>query len=102
MCDLPPFDIVAARRFLEQKEDLRKRLLAERLEQARMDFDSIVNHIVVKYRPARVFQWGSLMDDAHFSEISDIDIAPRQHSGLFCGTGRRHEDDAFFVGYFGT
>ena len=27
------------------------------------------------YRPLRVYQWGSLVNDRHFSRMSDIDIA---------------------------
>lgn len=46
-----------------------------RLEKARADFDIIVAHIIQKYRPIRVYQWGSLLDDRRFTEISDVDIA---------------------------
>jgi predicted nucleotidyltransferase len=31
--------------------------------------------IVKEYKPLRIYQWGSLLEDRHFSEISDIDIA---------------------------
>jgi len=31
--------------------------------------------IVREYKPLRIYQWGSLLEDRHFSEISDIDIA---------------------------
>ncbi len=31
--------------------------------------------IVRDYKPLRIYQWGSLLEDRHFSEISDIDIA---------------------------
>ena len=31
--------------------------------------------IIEKYNPAALWQWGSLLDQKHFSEISDIDIA---------------------------
>ena len=31
--------------------------------------------VVERYRPARIYQWGSLLDPRTFSEWSDIDIA---------------------------
>jgi predicted nucleotidyltransferase len=54
----------------------RKRLeLAARLLAARRDCDVIVHAIVREYKPVRMYQWGSLIDERHFSEMSDIDIA---------------------------
>ena len=31
--------------------------------------------ITTKYNPRRIYQWGSLLNEKYFSEISDIDIA---------------------------
>jgi predicted nucleotidyltransferase len=31
--------------------------------------------IIKKYKPEKIYQWGSLLNKKHFSEISDIDIA---------------------------
>ncbi len=31
--------------------------------------------IVRDYKPLRIYQWGSLLEDRHFAEISDVDIA---------------------------
>ena len=54
----------------------RKRLdLAARLQVARQDFDAIVAAIAREYSPVRIYQWGSLVEERHFSEMSDIDIA---------------------------
>jgi predicted nucleotidyltransferase len=54
----------------------RKRLdLAARLLAARRDCDAIVHAISRGYTPVRIYQWGSLVDERHFSEMSDIDIA---------------------------
>lgn len=39
------------------------------------DFNAIVEMIIKKYNPKRIYQWGSLLDERHFSAISDIDIA---------------------------
>jgi predicted nucleotidyltransferase len=34
-----------------------------------------VSAIADTYHPPRIYLWGSLVDDRHFSEMSDIDIA---------------------------
>ena len=60
---------------LAQREAERQRRRAERLEAARADFDRVVAHIARVYAPTRIYQWGSLLDGAHFDERSDIDIA---------------------------
>ncbi len=60
---------------LERRVEDRQALLAARLRRARADFRIIVDHIWATYRPRRIWQWGSLIHDAHFSERSDIDIA---------------------------
>ena len=31
--------------------------------------------VVSEFRPDAVYQWGSLLEDRHFQEISDIDMA---------------------------
>jgi len=59
-----------AQRSLERTRDLERRL-----EEARRDFDRIVHHIAERFRPLRIYQWGSLLDGRHFTERSDIDIA---------------------------
>ncbi len=69
------FDIRAARAFQQQKRENRKLFLEERYLNAQADFQRIVNMIIDKYNPHRIYQWGSLMHKEHFSEISDIDIA---------------------------
>ena len=60
---------------LQRLRDQRKAALADRLLRARADFDSIVDHIWLHYRVERIWQWGSLLHERHFSEHSDIDIA---------------------------
>ena len=69
------FDIEKAREFLRNRERVRSEELKKKWQAARADFDSIVQMIVRRYDPERVYQWGSLLNAAHFSEISDIDIA---------------------------
>jgi predicted nucleotidyltransferase len=56
-------------------KDRRKLELAARLKAARRDFDAVVATIVREYEPVRIYQWGSLLEDRDFSELSDIDIA---------------------------
>jgi predicted nucleotidyltransferase len=63
------------RKNFRERRERRLRELATRLETARKDFDRIVDHIARTYRPKRIWQWGSLIDGHHFSEMSDIDIA---------------------------
>jgi predicted nucleotidyltransferase len=53
----------------------RSRSLERRLAEARRDFARIVRHIAARFRPQRIYQWGSLVDGRHFTERSDIDIA---------------------------
>ncbi len=61
--------------YLAEKERRRSIALDERFREASEDFARILAVIVSEFRPERVWQWGSLLDRARFSEISDIDIA---------------------------
>ena len=70
-----PVDIQEARRFLQRREQRRQDALEVRYRQAWIDFRRIVELLVHHYRPARVYQWGSLLDRHHFCEWSDIDLA---------------------------
>jgi predicted nucleotidyltransferase len=63
------------RKNFRERQERHQRDLEERLEMARKDFTRIVDHIARTYRPKRIWQWGSLIDGHHFSELSDIDIA---------------------------
>ena len=54
---------------------MRRAALRARLDSARRDFDRIVNMVVERYHPARIYQWGSLLDPRTFAGWSDIDIA---------------------------
>jgi len=69
------FDIAAARSFQKQKQALRAEKLKMRYITAQNAFERIVQMLIENYKPKRIYQWGSLLDKAHFSEISDIDIA---------------------------
>jgi predicted nucleotidyltransferase len=65
----------AARQFLEKKERDRVQLLDERYNQARRDYQKIIDFIIERYNPKRIYQWGSLLNRENFTEMSDIDIA---------------------------
>ena len=67
--------IERCRRFLEDREQERQARLDRRFERAWEDARAIIDLLVTKYRPRRIYQWGSLLDRGHFWERSDIDIA---------------------------
>lgn len=69
------FDVQKARFFQEQKELERRGSNYERLRVARQDFGRIVAMLVEKYHPVKIYQWGSLLSEEDFCEISDVDIA---------------------------
>lgn len=68
-------DIAAAREFLAQKNRRQTEALDELYTRAKQDFDAIIKMIIERYRPQRIYQWGSLLDRTKFREYSDIDIA---------------------------
>lgn len=69
-----PFNISKARKNLSERLRKKENVLQKRFEQAQKDFHSACTMITEKYRPRRIYQWGSLLNWKHFSEISDIDI----------------------------
>jgi predicted nucleotidyltransferase len=73
----PAFDIDldAVRVFLAHKEERRRIELDARFERARADFQAILERIIDRHSPRRIYQWGSLLDRDRFTEISDIDVA---------------------------
>lgn len=70
-----PVDLQEARAFLRRKEERRQAGIEARFQEAWRDFRAIVTRIAERYRPTRIYQWGSLLHRAHFCEWSDIDIA---------------------------
>ena len=69
------FDKEKTRRFLREREEKREAELTRLFEKAQRDFSKVVDLIKEKYRPKRIYTWGSLLDRKTFSKISDIDIA---------------------------
>jgi predicted nucleotidyltransferase len=68
-------EIETMRRNLRSRERSRREELARLLDRARADFARIASHIALTYGPRRIWQWGSLLDERHFTERSDIDLA---------------------------
>ncbi len=69
-----PDEIYQSRIFLQQKQASRQCALDESYDRAVDDFNRMITVIIEKYNPKRIWQWGSLLNRKHFSEISDIDI----------------------------
>ena len=74
-------DIPRVKAFLREKQSRRRRRLEERLQRAQADAGRIIEYLGRTYSPVRIYQWGSLVDTRHFSEISDIDIGIEGLSG---------------------
>ena len=69
------FNIQKAREFVREKQRRLEEERHVRFERAWHDFNKIIAMLINKYNPKRIYQWGSLLNEKHFSEISDIDIA---------------------------
>lgn len=82
-------DIKEAADFQKRREKAEEARCMQLLDVARHDFECIVDMIIKKYKPHRIYQWGSLLKDRHFRPYSDIDIAIE---GTFSA-------DAFFAMY---
>ena len=70
-----PVSIKKAREFLARKKKREATEAGELFSQARRDFEAIKKMIIDHYRPRRIYQWGSLLDQSKFKKYSDIDIA---------------------------
>jgi predicted nucleotidyltransferase len=68
-------DIQAASRAWLRRQADRQARIEQRWRTAQRDVARILAMIVERYRPLRVYQWGSLLDRSRFSEISDVDLA---------------------------
>jgi len=69
------FDINSVKKFLQEKHQKRQNNLHKLFLQAWIDFEKITKLIIEKYNPQKIYQWGSLLNEKYFSEMSDIDIA---------------------------
>ena len=75
MSDDKPFDLERVRAFLKAKEERRQARIDALFERATREAEAIIAQIARELKPRRIYQWGSLLDRARFTEISDIDIA---------------------------
>jgi predicted nucleotidyltransferase len=69
------FNIAEAMENLRLTQCERDADLQKRYARALADFQAITVMLITRYNPARIYQWGSLLNPTDFSEISDIDIA---------------------------
>jgi predicted nucleotidyltransferase len=69
------FDYTAARCNIAEKDRIRREKNAELFSQATRECAAINEMIKAHYNPKRIYQWGSLLDQKMFNELSDIDIA---------------------------
>jgi predicted nucleotidyltransferase len=74
-CWCSPEAIDKSRAFLQAKLSARRLALDECYGRAVNDFNRMTKFVIEKYNPKRIWQWGSLLNRRHFSEISDIDMA---------------------------
>lgn len=63
------------RAFLQAKAARRRARIDASFERTAREADAVIAQIAREVNPRRIYQWGSLLDRARFSEISDIDIA---------------------------
>jgi predicted nucleotidyltransferase len=67
--------IAQAKQRLRDRELVRAEAFEGLRRQAEADVSAIVHMIVDKYRPIRIYQWGSVLRPGGFRGYSDIDIA---------------------------
>jgi predicted nucleotidyltransferase len=68
-------NLTAIRQFIKKKYKKKGDRIDILYQQANSDFKQIIDLIIGKYNPKRIYQWGSLINRKHFNESSDIDIA---------------------------
>ncbi|MFP4562279.1 MAG: nucleotidyltransferase family protein [Spirochaetia bacterium] len=85
------FNITQAREHLRKKREKRLHDVHDRLGRALEDRERIINFIIDRYNPKRVYTWGSLENTELFGEHSDIDIAVEGLSGPLEGLHAQSE-----------
>jgi len=75
------FNIEKAKQFLTNREEEKQKELSGLFYQAQEDFQRIVDFLIAKYNPTKIFGWGSLLEPQKFTKMSDIDIAVEGLSG---------------------
>ncbi len=72
---IPERFIEGAKKFLHEKRMHEAEKNRALWEIARDDAKRIIEMIIREYKPAAIYQWGSVLEEKHFREYSDIDIA---------------------------
>ena len=67
--------VAEAKMTLRRRAVQRRQHLQELVREAEQDVAAIIRMLVARYRPKRIYQWGSLVDATNFREWSDIDLA---------------------------
>jgi predicted nucleotidyltransferase len=68
-------DVKKARKNINRRYEAKNRRSIELFNEATKDAVAIRRLIEAKYRPQRIYQWGSLLHPERFDENSDIDLA---------------------------
>jgi predicted nucleotidyltransferase len=69
------FDVEKALQALEKRDAARSREHRALWEKADAEARFLVHHVAQKYRPKRLWQWGSVLQPENFGPHSDIDLA---------------------------
>ncbi len=69
------FNYDAAVEFLKNKSTTVDKQYEQLFKDATKDCRNIIEMIIKKYNPKRIYQWGSLLKPQNFKDYSDIDIA---------------------------
>lgn len=68
-------DIDKARQNLHLRAEKEKQRNLELHRRAKDDAGRIINMIIERFQPVRIYQWGSVLNPEKFNRMSDIDIA---------------------------
>lgn len=72
---MEPFDIEEARENLKKRRERAAKERETLFLKATADCDAIIGMITRRFKPKRIYQWGSLLQKEMFADYSDIDIA---------------------------
>jgi len=68
------FDFKSAKKWLLDKQKRKEKIRRDLYKKAKKEFEEIVKMIIKKFKPKKIYQWGSLIHQENFREYSDIDI----------------------------
>jgi predicted nucleotidyltransferase len=85
------FDVADAKENLKRRREKRRREVRSLLARALEDRRKIIEMLIVRYKPLKIYVWGSLENTDLFTEHSDIDIAVEGLSGPLEGLHAQSE-----------